>query len=579
MPPAKPPPAARAGPARAFAPGAFALLLAVRLLCAKHSLIADCDEVFNYWEPTHYITHGFGLQTWEYSPLYAIRSWAYIGIHALVIRGLQALGADKIQLFYGLRYVLAVFCAFCETQMYVAIRDNVSGRVARLFLVLSASAAGMFHASVAYLPSTFSMYFTMLAVSYFLYPLDHWSRARALFYFVTSGVVGWPFALSAALPVLTELGLHAVARRQLRRTLTIFVRAGAYSAMLLAAVLVIDFAAYHKIEVVPLNIVMYNVFGGLTTGPNIFGVEPWWYYVYNLLLNFNVLAVLAYLPALIPLQRLVCAVDNSFCRLDTGRLLVVLSPFYVWSAIFFVQPHKEERFFYVVYPLLLLNASILIEWAATVATAPLAAARRAPAARLLRGAVAVAVAAVSFCRIQALVHYYSAPMEVYTALSRVAPAVSHNINVCTGREWYRFPGSYFLAQNMRLKFIKNNFNGMLPTEFAENTAGFRDGTWILPHGLNNENREETSFYIPVEICDYLIDSSFPVSDETYERKYLDQTDQWSTVYCARLLDAGASSPLGRALKLPDAVERRFPDLLRHEWVDFCLLKRHGAHHL
>lgn len=44
----------------------------------------DCDETFNYWEPTHYLSHGYGLQTWEYSPEYGIRSWLYIGLHAVI---------------------------------------------------------------------------------------------------------------------------------------------------------------------------------------------------------------------------------------------------------------------------------------------------------------------------------------------------------------------------------------------------------------------------------------------------------------------------------------------------------------
>lgn len=33
--------------------------------------------VFNYWEPLHYLYKGYGFQTWETSPQYAIRSWAY----------------------------------------------------------------------------------------------------------------------------------------------------------------------------------------------------------------------------------------------------------------------------------------------------------------------------------------------------------------------------------------------------------------------------------------------------------------------------------------------------------------------
>lgn len=62
---------------------AFAIFAVVNLLAATYAPIQDCDEVFNYWEPTHYLNHGFGFETWEYSPEYAIRSWLYIVIHAL----------------------------------------------------------------------------------------------------------------------------------------------------------------------------------------------------------------------------------------------------------------------------------------------------------------------------------------------------------------------------------------------------------------------------------------------------------------------------------------------------------------
>lgn len=63
---------------------AFYLFLAASLVAALFAPIQDCDETFNYWEPTHYLSHGYGLQTWEYSPDFAIRSWLYIGLHAIV---------------------------------------------------------------------------------------------------------------------------------------------------------------------------------------------------------------------------------------------------------------------------------------------------------------------------------------------------------------------------------------------------------------------------------------------------------------------------------------------------------------
>ena len=40
----------------------FAPLAVVRVYAAFRCPIADCDETFNYWEPTHYLMYGFGLQ-------------------------------------------------------------------------------------------------------------------------------------------------------------------------------------------------------------------------------------------------------------------------------------------------------------------------------------------------------------------------------------------------------------------------------------------------------------------------------------------------------------------------------------
>ncbi|KAG8141607.1 hypothetical protein E2320_007207, partial [Naja naja] len=55
---------------------AFKCLISARFCAALLSNISDCDETFNYWEPMHYLVYGKGFQTWEYSPVYAIRSYA-----------------------------------------------------------------------------------------------------------------------------------------------------------------------------------------------------------------------------------------------------------------------------------------------------------------------------------------------------------------------------------------------------------------------------------------------------------------------------------------------------------------------
>lgn len=59
--------------------------------------LTKCSIVFNFWEPLHYLTRGYGFQTWETSPLYAIRSWAYILLHMLPTKIVfTLLGPEKV---------------------------------------------------------------------------------------------------------------------------------------------------------------------------------------------------------------------------------------------------------------------------------------------------------------------------------------------------------------------------------------------------------------------------------------------------------------------------------------------------
>ncbi len=44
----------------------FLCLLLPRILSALYNIIHDCDEVYNYWEPLHFLLYGHGMQTWEY---------------------------------------------------------------------------------------------------------------------------------------------------------------------------------------------------------------------------------------------------------------------------------------------------------------------------------------------------------------------------------------------------------------------------------------------------------------------------------------------------------------------------------
>lgn len=93
------------------------------------------------------------------------------------------------------------------------------------------------------------------------------------------------------------------------------------------------------------NFVHYNVFGGGDSA--LYGVEAPSFYIRNGLNNFQLiwLFALAY-PLLVLLQA--ARILTTPCN---ARLLLVLLPLYVWLMAITALPHKEERFLYVVYPL------------------------------------------------------------------------------------------------------------------------------------------------------------------------------------------------------------------------------------
>lgn len=179
---------------------AFCVFLSVNLLASIYAPIQDCDEVFNYWEPTHYIAHGSGLQTWEYSPEYAIRSWLYVLIHAIPSKIAAALVSKRVFEFYSVRGVLGLICAGCETRLFSTILRAMNPRIAVVFLLAMVSSPGMFHASVAYLPSSFAMYTAMMGAAAFMYVKDGLKTTEGITWFGIGATVGWPFSAALILP-------------------------------------------------------------------------------------------------------------------------------------------------------------------------------------------------------------------------------------------------------------------------------------------------------------------------------------------------------------------------------------------
>lgn len=178
--------------------------LLVNALAAAFAPIQDCDEVFNYWEPTHYLNRGSGLQTWEYSPEYSIRSWLYIVIHAIIGKFGSIFSSRPSFEFYFIRLALAAVCAACETRLFSAICKTFNPRVGIIFGIVMVFSPGMSHASVAYLPSSFSMYTTMLGMAAFMDWRGGLKTAVGMMWFGIGAIAGWPFSGALVIPLLAE---------------------------------------------------------------------------------------------------------------------------------------------------------------------------------------------------------------------------------------------------------------------------------------------------------------------------------------------------------------------------------------
>jgi alpha-1,2-mannosyltransferase len=294
--------------------------------------------------------------------------------------------------------------------------------------------------------------------------------------------------------------------------------------------------------------------------------------------------------------------DQIFPYITLG---LKLAPFYVWFIVFSLQPHKEERFMYVAYPVMAFNAAIAIylvrSWTGRVAGAFGATPHvRVICLRYASLAILGIYALISVSRITALLTRYRAPFVVYSSIFRdQAPDHISNLNyvqedypsnvnlatknVCVGKEWYRFPSQFFLPSDTRLQFLKTDFSGHLPQEFLEDTTiksyavdgekheyRARQYAWLgarlAPEGFNDMNKENPDVYVTEDQCDYLVDVDFPLRpDSPNEPRYIRDTKNWKALECYPYIDSENSQRLARAFWVPGS-----PGL---EWGDYCMLKR------
>ncbi|KKA30605.1 hypothetical protein TD95_000847 [Thielaviopsis punctulata] len=577
---------------------AFYMFFGAAILAALYSPIADCDETFNYWEPTHYLSHGYGLQTWEYSPEFAIRDWGYISMHAIVanIRRLLPFPTKarthvsplssqfrrlQVSEFYFVRYALAFTYAFAQTVFYSTLTLTLNGRVALIYLIATIVSPGYFHAAAAFLPSSFTMYTSILGTAAFMNWRGGLHTAQGMFWFAVGAIFGWPFSYALMVPFVGEeliLGVFSN-KDELIESIIRLIRGAVAAVLLVGLDTSINWLFYHDVFILPWNIVKYNIFSS-SGGPDLYGTEPWHFYFKNLLLNFNIWFILA--MACFPVFALHKLFWPSIGGVQSGlRTLIFMSPFYMWFAIFTLQPHKEERFMYPAYPFLVLNAAMTTHMALSISGNPKGIFSLIPAKIKALGVVALLMLSVNvgLMRMYGLYSSYSAPMDIYAPLGTGVPG-NEGIGgdgdfVCFGKEWYRFPSSYFLPRDMRPKFIRSEFRGLLPGEFSEAHTGFGTWpTWMPTSGLNDRNEEDLSKYVDINTCSFLVDTHYPLNNAPlppFEPDYIADKENWEKVVCKPFLDPVQTHPLARILYIPEL--GFVPAKYRRKWGEHCLLRR------
>ena len=495
----------------------FITILIPRTISCFYHPIMDCDETYNYWEPTHLLQYTYGLQTWEYSPVYALRSYLYVGIHAVAGCAIQLFTSNKINVFYGIRTLLAIISALCDTILIKSISTvyNTNKQISftlvyctTIFLSLS---SGMQHASMSYLPSSFTMYTITLAMSY-------WIQSRYNLVIVWIGVsvlFGWPF--SAVLAVLPAVDIVINQYKQLPKLML-------YGVLTVCIVVVpsilVDYVMYNKYVVAVLNIVLYNGAGGA----DLYGTESVAFYINNLLLNFNIVFILSIFS--LPTVFINIISHDSIQRQSHVQSMKLIVSMYVWVVLMSMMAHKEERFIYIVYPLICYSAAYTVTYAYNILLLIIntVASTTIQPTRLLNTVSTVVIvlvfAVLSISRTALLIDAYNAPLHIYTYLyNNINTLGDSTHNICVGKEWYRFPSHYFLNDHQRLQFIKSGFNGQLPqmyhqlqsSDISNNTSHIQrliDSTSTIPLYMNNMNYEEHTRYIQPYQCDFIIDTEF-----------------------------------------------------------------------
>jgi alpha-1,2-mannosyltransferase len=501
-----------------------------------------------------FVSRKSGMQTWEYAPQYALRTYAYILPMELLAKSYQHLYQLLSPYTRGyilsflidsddttsvpvemwtvscLRATLAGITACCEVTFLAALERYSKALALATGLILLTS-TGMAHAAGAYLPSSTIMCFWLVCAAAYLRGNNRAFIGTAV---VATLSVGWPFGVIVFVP----MGLHILIRSTTTTTqvMKILSWTALWTVAVQATVMLIDYHHYEKQWLSPtLNILVYNAKEG---GDELYGVEPASYYIKNLLLNFSYTALLGLIS--LPVASIMRFVGKPW---QVPLVVSCVGPLYLWLSTVLRRPHKEERFLFVIYPALAACTAMTCEqiWILT-------------AGRLMKKKekfqsfwILLLVPACLMCisRTMALSKYYTAPLSVYSALAQhqVQQQAEEGSLVCTCGEWHRFPSSFYLPSEHQLGFLPSSFTGQLPKTFG--SSGI----------FNDKNKQEMDRYVSTaEECAFIVE--LDQGDDPECLRYINQQRQsWSKIAQVAYLDAAKTSTLHRIFYLPGLHEK------------------------
>lgn len=529
----------------------FGLFLVMNIVASLLNHIDDTDETFGYYEPLHYLLYGNGMQTWEYAPEFAIRTYSFIA--ALWPFGFlyKMVGLSKPEIFLGIRLILGSFTAYAESRFISATGDVFGLAFMRVNTMILLFSPGIFFSATAFLPSAVAMSLTMLF-------LGAWLKGEFVMAIAWACVsvlcTGWPFVGLIYLP----FGLHMLSRRYseeglMKGVVPLCYRGAGVLAFFLALSTAVDFVAYGKLTSPTLNILLYNAGGN---GDVLYGVEPTQYYVRNFLLTMTVSWPVSVSAPLIYLKEYL-----SLPAFASAKTLSVMATFGVvalsaalWLGVLFMRPHKEERFMYPVYPLLAFMATSAIlsvcDYVGSAVSEVTGEPRPLPIAEEFRIADEITksgkaitekvkemenkikggtwayrlkhsvligflgvLMTMGVSRVSSNYFNYSGYMRVWQDTYSYIPhrveaspyLASKDLHtVCVGHEWYYFPSHFFLPENSSLAFVRDGFYGQLPQPYDSSKGILHGSAQTPPQPVNDQNKEEMSRYIAVDECDFSV---------------------------------------------------------------------------